>query len=310
MPRLTITRGLPGSGKSTWAREQRGAVRVNRDDLRRMLHGGWRATPGTEVVVTVSQRALLQALLAAGVDVVCDDTNLRARVVRDLAELAARCEAEFTVQDFTAVPLEECLRRDAARVEGEQVGEEAIREMWQRYLAGRALPLPVPEPRAAAALGAAALGTTGAAGGSRRRPPGALPTAVLVDIDGTIAVLGQRSPYDMTRVGEDAPNRAVIETVRALHAAGHRIVYCSGRTDDAREATEAWLAMNVAVDYDGLHMRRTGDTRKDAVVKAEIFERHLRHRYDILCVLDDRRQVVRMWRALGLTVFQVDEGDF
>jgi hypothetical protein len=146
--------------------------------------------------------------------------------------------------------------------------------------------------------------------GTRYVPPHGAPTAVLVDLDGTVAVLGERSPHDMHRVGEDLPNRAVIETVRAMHAAGHRIVYCSGRRDDAREATEAWLAMNVGVDYDAVYMRSIGDSRRDSVVKAEIFEKHLRHAYDILCVLDDRRQVVRMWRALGLTVFQVDDGDF
>ncbi len=297
MARLLITRGLPGSGKTTWARQQHGAVRVNRDELRRMLHGGWRGTGTAERAVTVAQRATVDALLTAGVTVVCDDTNLRPRVVRDLAELAARSGAGFAIHDFTDVPLDECIRRDAGRPAGERVGAEVIRTMWQRYLAGRVLPLPVPDLRPVVR-------------GGRYRPAPGTPRAVLVDIDGTVALLGERSPYDMTRVSADAPNRAVVETVRALHAGGYRIVYCSGRGDDAREATEAWLAMNVGVDYDALYLRRRGDSRPDSVVKAELFEEHVRHAYDLLCVLDDRRQVVRMWRALGLTVFQVDEGEF
>jgi predicted kinase len=295
MPTLVITRGLPASGKTTWAKEQPDLVRVNRDDLRRMLHGGIRGGRA-ELQVTVAHRAAVEALLRAGTSVVCDDTNLRSRVVRELAEVAMRCGATWEVRDFTDVPLEECLRRDALREGDAHVGEEMIRGMHQRYLAGRALPLPLPQvsPEVAKAY----------------EPPADAPEAVLVDIDGTVALFNGRSPYDMTRVHEDLPNPAVITAVRAMHAAGHRIVFCSGRTDDCREATQAWLAAHVGVPYDALHMRITGDGRRDAVVKAEIFDREIRARYRVVGVFDDRAQVVRMWRELGLTVFQVAEGNF
>jgi predicted kinase len=145
VPTLTLTRGLPGSGKTTWARAQPRAVRVNRDDLRRMLHGGPIGLGWAEVQVTVAQRALIEALLRAGVNVICDDTNLRSRALRDLARLGLACGAEILVQDFTDVPLQECIARDALRIEGERVGEDAIRGMHQRYLAGRQLPLPLPD---------------------------------------------------------------------------------------------------------------------------------------------------------------------
>jgi predicted kinase len=132
---LTITRGLPGSGKTTWARSQAGAVRVNRDDLRRMLHGGLVGVGWAEVRVTLAQRALVESFLRAGLDVICDDTNLRARYVRDLTELARDCGAEVAVRDFTDVPLDVCIERDAARAEPERVGEDVIRAMHGRYLA-------------------------------------------------------------------------------------------------------------------------------------------------------------------------------
>jgi hypothetical protein len=122
--------------------------------------------------------------------------------------------------------------------------------------------------------------------------------------------MGDRSPYDMTRVGEDLPNHAVITAVRAMHAFGHHIVFCSGRSEDARDLTEPWLAEHVGVRYEALFMRPTGDTRKDSIVKAEIFEREIRHRWAVTGVFDDRAQVVRMWRSLGLTVFQVADGNF
>jgi predicted kinase len=299
MASLTVTRGLPASGKSTWAREQAGLVRVNRDDLRAMLHGGRVGDDAlrgrAEKEVTQAHRAAIEALLIGGADVVCDDTNLRSRVVRELAELAAKHGAAFTVRDFTDVPVDECVRRDALREGPSHVGEEVIRAMHQRYLAGRALPLPLP-----------VLDEAGVA----YEPPPDAPRVVLVDIDGTVALMGDRSPYDSRRVGIDLPNAPVIAAVRAMHAAGHEIVYCSGRTDDCRDDTAAWLDEHVGVPYAGLFMRVTGDQRRDSIVKQEIFDKEIRSRYHVVGVFDDRQQVVRMWRALGLTVFQVAEGNF
>lgn len=297
MPTLTLTRGLPGSGKTTWAKQQGGHVRVNRDELRRMLHGGPLLTGWAEVQVTLAQRAAVEALLRQGINVICDDTNLRAKAFRELAELGRLCGARIEVHDFTDVPVEECVARDAARAEDERVGEEVIRGMWQRYLAGRKLPLPVPVFDDIPAA-------------RHYEPPVGVPDAFLVDIDGTVALMTGRSPYDETRVGEDHPNEPVIRVVRALHAAGYRIVFCSGRTDACRDDTAAWLDEHVGVPYQALHMRAAGDQRKDSIVKAEIFEKHIRPAYRVVGVLDDRMQVVRMWRALGLTVLQVAEGDF
>jgi predicted kinase len=138
MTRLLITRGLPASGKTTFARTlQPRVARVNRDDLRRMLHGtriyaGW-----SESQVTRAQRAAVEALLRAGTDVIVDDTNLRPGTVQAWAKLAAGCEADFEVHDLTGVPLEECIRRDAARPAADRVGARAIRTMYDEYLADR-----------------------------------------------------------------------------------------------------------------------------------------------------------------------------
>ncbi|GAA2612708.1 phosphatase domain-containing protein [Paractinoplanes durhamensis] len=298
MTRLLITRGLPASGKTTFARKlQPRVVRVNRDDLRRMLHGDRLYTQWAEGQVTHAQRAAVEALLRAHADVIVDDTNLRARTVREWAEMAARHGATFEVHDFTDVPLEECLRRDETRPEDVRVGEVGIRRMHERYLAGRNLPLPVPfvEPGGPGVV---------------YEPDPALPEAVLVDIDGTVALMAGRSPFEWSRVGEDAPNPAVISAVRAMHAAGYAIVFCSGRDAVCRAETEAWLDLYVGVPYAALFMRPEGDSRKDAIVKREIFDTEVRDTWRIAGVFDDRQQVVRMWRALGLTVFQVAEGDF
>ena len=298
MTRLLITRGLPASGKTTFARKlQPGVLRVNRDDLRRMLHGRRLYSEQAENQVTLVQRGMVEALLRKGAAVIVDDTNLRGETVRRWAALAAKYQASFEVHDFTDVPLEECLRRDAERDPADRVGAEGIRRMWDRYLAGRNLPLPLPD-----------LDATGP--DPVYDPPAELPPAFLVDIDGTVALMNGRSPYDWGRVGSDTPNHAVIAAVRAMHAAGNAIVFCSGRDEVSRDETEVWLQLYVDVPYEGLFMRPEGDSRRDAEVKREIFETEISHRWRIAGVFDDRQQVVHMWRELGLTVFQVAEGDF
>ncbi len=138
MTRLLITRGLPGSGKTTFARTLQPLVtRVSRDDLRRMLHGRIMLTGWAEAQVTAVQRGMVETLLRRGADVIVDDTNLRPGVVKAWRELAAACGAGFEPHDFTDVPLDECIRRDATRPADVQVGAAAIRRMYERYLAGR-----------------------------------------------------------------------------------------------------------------------------------------------------------------------------
>jgi hypothetical protein len=94
-----------------------------------------------------------------------------------------------------------------------------------------------------------------------------------------------------------------------MHAAGNAILFCTGRDESSRGRTEDWLELFVGVPYEGLFMRADGDSRRDSVVKQEIFEREIRDRWRVAGVFEDRQHVVRMWRSLGLTVFQVAEGD-
>jgi predicted kinase len=301
---LIITRGLPASGKTTHARQwvagdRAHRARVNRDDLRTMLDDGQFERGVTEPRILAARDAAILGLLGKGLSVICDDTNLPQRTARDLAALARRAGADFAVYDYTHVPLETCLERNAARADKVPVPEDAIRDMHARYLAGRAYPLPLPEEPADAS----------GEGGLYEPKPGT-PYAVLVDIDGTVALKGARSPFDETRVHEDRPNVPVIEVVRQESAAGKRVIFMSGRTDACRAATEEWLRVHFGVPWEALHMRPAGDTRKDSVVKRELFDRHVRDRYDVRRVYDDRDQVVAMWRSLGLTCLAVAEGNF
>lgn len=136
------------------------------------------------------------------------------------------------------------------------------------------------------------------------------PRVILVDVDGTVALRGNRSPYDETLVQEDLPNVPVIEVVRALSDAGFRLIFVSGRTQGSFMSTTHWILNNVNRPIERLLMRKLGDGRQDALVKREIYETLVRDHYEVLCVIDDRQQVVDEWRALGLTCLQVAPGDF
>ena len=130
---------------------------------------------------------------------------------------------------------------------------------------------------------------------------------IIVDIDGTIALKGNRDPYDYALVREDFPNKKVISVVTQLEN-WNEVMFVSGRSEICREDTEQWLAQ-IGFENCELYMRRLDDYRSDEIVKKEIYYRHISPR-NVLCVFDDRNKVVKMWRELGLTCLQVAEGDF
>jgi predicted kinase len=297
---LVIARGLPASGKTTWARQwvaedPNHRARVNRDDLRRLLHHVATYQWPQENAVSKISQAGTRALLSAGFSVVIDDTNLRQRYVRTWREIAADHGAVFQTVDFE-VDVEECIRRDTIRWDRSAVvGESVIRTMADRYLRkGKLPPLDgevITETRP-----------------GRYVPDLANPAVTIVDVDGTLALVNGRGYYDYSLVLTDLPNQPVVDLVRLLaHEGG--IVYVTGRPDTCREDTKLWISRHVCVPGP-LFMRAEGDKRKDAVIKRELFDELIRDQYNVRWVVDDRNQVVRMWRELGLTVLQVAEGAF
>lgn len=297
--KLVVFRGLPGSGKTTlaqqWVAEDRERrARVNRDDLRAMLHQGY-VSGDVERAVAKARDALIRALLRRGFDVASDDTNLPSRVVRDLRRIAVTEGAEFEVRDLTDVEVDVCIERDAAR--DRTVGEQVIRDMYMRFVKGKPFPLPIADEPEDAKV-------------RPYVPDLSLPPAVIVDVDGTVALMSGRSPYDESRVHEDRPNVPVVDTVKALRDSGMEIVFMSARTEGCWDATFDWLYEHVGPEFRGPFMRKIGDMRKDSVVKAELFDEEVRDYFNVRLVLDDRDQVVSLWRSLGLPCFQVADGDF
>lgn len=135
--------------------------------------------------------------------------------------------------------------------------------------------------------------------------------AIIVDIDGTIAKMVDRGPFEWSKVGSDQPIEPIINLVHLL-SDFYPILFLSGRDEICRPQTEKWLEQNTYIkSYSKLFMRPQGNNEKDSIIKRRIYDTKIKNVYDVRYVLDDRDQVVKMWREeLGLTCLQVAYGNF
>ncbi len=313
MSALYMTRGLPGSGKTTWAKSFQEAQRaggnetikrVNKDELRLMLdNGAW--SKENEPFIVAVRNAIVEDALRTGKSIIVDDTGFNPVHEKQLRRMADTFGARFDLVDFTYVSLATCIERDAVR--SKPVGEAVIRKMHETYLANGVSK--VMEAKVEQDNGSKVSSTWQLA------PPydPVLPDVYLCDIDGTVALKGDRGRYDETRVDLDRPNEPVIRVVRSLMDSGAYFVFMSGRKEACRAASFKWLEDYVRMSgpcWHYLHMRSDKDNRKDSVVKLKLYDKYIRGRFNVLGVFDDRQQVVDMWRELGLTCFQVAPGNF
>lgn len=300
---VRVVRGLPGSGKSTWVKEQiadnPGAVRLNNDDLCVMLFGtaDFPHSEETGHLLAALRESMLRTFLKSDYfhTIYVDNTNLITRTVRTLEKIAYEFDATFEViDDFLSVPIDECIRRDSLRERS--VGEAVIRRMARQ--ANKITP--------GGWVSSAYVAIEPYVGRTH------LPYCVIVDIDGTLAHKHpHRDIYDYSKVDMDRINWPVATTVMSLNEnTTAKIIVMSGRDDDSKGVTEAWLKKH-EIPYDEIYMRKTGDTRPDWIVKYELFQEHIAGRYNVALVLDDRDQVVNLWRRkLKLPTFQVADGEF
>lgn len=285
MQKIIMLKGLPASGKSTWAKEKinenSNYIRINKDDIRESITGKW--TSKKEKNVISIRNSLIKTGISLGKNVIIDDTNLNPKHEQSLKTLAQELGVEFEVNDsFLKVPVEECVERDIKR--DKSVGYKVIYKMYYDYLYQDPSKKIVNSP-------------------SKKR------RCVICDIDGTLAHnYGGRNIYDLTRVKEDTPDPLVCAVLDGLDSTFGidylDIIIVSGREDNCRKETEEWLYHNM-IPYKALYMRKSGDKRDDAIVKEEIYKEFIEPEYCVLGVIDDRNKVVRMWEKLGVKVMKV-----
>lgn len=329
MRTIIITKGLPASGKSTYAKgllkqEPKRWKRVNKDDIRAMLDDSVWSKENEKVVEAVQDQAIRVAL-NAGYDVIVDNTHLVAGSLKKLHLLASDVGDVTVIEKSFNVALDECLFRNSKRPPQTYVPEKAIREMARMAGINNGVMLEDSTVTYPARVATKSI-----------KFDESLPKAIMCDLDGTLALINNRSPYDATDCDiKDLPNWPVIHTVLAMHAQGFKVIFMSGRDEKYRPETERFIeryciqrnkenlfengnqtSVFEPIHYE-LYMRgQTApnpdklDQRKDSVVKKELFDRYVRGKYNVLFVLDDRNQVVDFWRSIGLTCFQVNPGAF
>lgn len=275
--KLLMLKGLPASGKTTHAMELvvGGWRRVNKDEIRTELFPNYKLKDEKYVIQKEDEAIIIH--LMNGCNVVVDDTNLNPKHQERLEKIAAKYGAEFEVL-FIDTHIEECIKRNNKRQK--HVPLHVIIDMYNRYIA------PLREDKV--------------------EYDDNLEECILVDVDGTLAHINDRHVYDASRALEDSLDDAVGNIVNMAYGHGYKVVILTGRDGAHLQVTKDWLE-KVGVNYDEIYSREAGDRRPDYEVKRELFESHIRNRYNVKYVIDDRPQVCRMWRSIGLTTLQVGD---
>ena len=295
--KIILTRGIQGSGKSTWAKawvakDPEHRIRINNDDLRNMFGVYW--VPSREDVVTKAKKEIAVYAMDKGYDIVIDNMNLNPKEIQywetvvnyHNGYMGKEIKYEIEFKDFF-IPIEECIRRDAVRPN--PIGEKVIRDTWRRYKHF------IQTSEVERYVNNLRLWDSGK------------PMCVVIDMDSTVCFNTSKRPWfgdgSTEAMIDDVPNHGVVELVKAQE---YPVVVCTGRNKDQYKVTIEWLA-NQGITPVDCYMRENGDYRKGVEVKAELMNQIL-DKYNVLVVFEDCEPIVQKYREMGLTVLQPNKG--
>lgn len=305
MKKIIVLQGPPATGKSTRAQEllvkygSDKAVIVCRDSIREACGAYW--VPSREDYISDIEKGAVIAALEHDMIPIIDATNLNPKTIEKWKKIAEEYKAEIDWIEVV-VPYQEALKRDSNPDRKRPVGKKVLRNFYMKYYPH--LIAPMSDDRKMIEFTSK-------------------PKAIIVDIDGTIALRDGRSPFDYEKVYTDKVDHRMAHLLkRIIGDCDYEVFFVTGREDigNCRQKTSDWLNDNIyplqghdgflPVDNWKLFMRGEGDHRSDEITKKEIYENHIAPWYDVVCVFEDRNRVVKMWRDLGLLVAQVYDGDF
>ena len=294
--KIIIYIGIPASGKSTVAkafiRDNPDYIRVARDDFRLMLKNAQTCEPKVEDLITDLVKATIHKSLLRNLNVIVDATNLKEKYIRQfIEEFKYSADIDYRIFDIS---LEKALERDRNREM--RVGDEVVKKLYKDYKnlldtfdfqpVKRIKDRPHVKPDFTSSL----------------------PPCVIFDIDGTLALMGNRSAYDWMKVFKDNKNDIVAEQIDFHRSKGRTIILVSGIDGVCKKLTEDWFDL-YEMKYDEFFMRPENDFRKDTIIKKEIYENHIKGKYNVIAVYDDRLQVLDMWYKEGIFTFNVNQGN-
>jgi predicted kinase len=304
MPKLILMVGPPGSGKSTLAKSLiyddgdhgLGTVYVNQDSQQKEGH-----------LIRFNQA------LGLGKNIIIDRMGF-SKAQRDRYLDPAKVKGYETEIVVLHQPYRVCLERCLARTGHETIKDETSARAALATFFGKYERVQDSEADKV----------------TRIWPEGHKPLAVISDLDGTLCNVDHRLHFVRKPKGDkkdwksffdniiyDGLNKWCADILNAM-SKEHIIVYCSGRPDDRRSDTVAWLQENDLFDFENggpnydfhLYMRPRNDSRDDSIVKEIILDFEILTRFTPYFFIDDRKRVFEMWRRRGFTCLACANGDF
>ena len=307
MKKIIVLQGPPACGKSTRAQEllvkygSDKAVIVCRDSIREACGEYW--VPSREDYISDIEKGAVIAALEHDMIPIIDATNLNPKTIEKWKKIAADYNAEIEWIEVVET-YKVALQRDSNPDRKRPVGKKVIRDFYTRYFPH--LIAPMSDNRYMLDWDA-----------SKRK-------AIIVDIDGTLALRNNRSPFDYDKACGDTPDFRMCRIIKSLIESdeNYEVFFLTGREDtgNCRRITEEWIGTQVYTkqghngflpkDNWTLLMRPEGEERSDEIIKKEIWEAKIKPWYDVVAVFDDRDRVVKMWREEGLLCLQPYYGNF